>query len=525
LIAEDGDQSYIPLVVRDDVGTHDFVFEHAATTDQAYNAWGGKSLYDFNSVGDPTVGGTKAAVKVSYDRPFNGDGSGGNMLDWELNMVRWLEANGFDVSYVSDVDVHANPEFAARARAVLQVGHNEYWSKEMRDHLEAARDAGKGLGFFSGNTGSWAIRFEDSPLGKDRVQVCYKSRDDPLAVSDPARATTHWWEPPVNRPTRDLMGLDAASNVRRSGDWTAEGVEAAPDLFVDTGLRNGDVVPNLVGYEYDGLWTRGAEQLPPNLIVLGRARVLPVYAPSALLDFAAEYEWAPGTRPPFGQLSAAVETIQDSPAWHLALHLVSGDRRVSLVYAPGTGRPSKDVSGREEVGSFPLGEEFFAPGWRSVERDLRADYASVLGTPPDDLEIESVTLHGSLSLGTLSFSAVDGATSGLAMGRVATPEAAGWRVKEGHGALFALPAGPSGQPAVGLRVANPDGRRPDEAHTIALRTSVGGLVVSVGSIQWSWALDGYGRHTDDQHHETKVDARIQALTRNLLRALRQEIAS
>src|SRR6185312_5926554 len=84
LVASDGDQNYIPLVVRDDQ-PHDFALVHAAATDQAYNAWGGKSLYDFNSSGAATTGGSVGAVKVAFDRPFDGDGSGASLLKWELN--------------------------------------------------------------------------------------------------------------------------------------------------------------------------------------------------------------------------------------------------------------------------------------------------------------------------------------------------------------------------------------------------------------------------------------------------------
>src|SRR5262249_23457431 len=112
LVASDGDQNYIPIVIRDDRGTHDVLFEHSSNTDQAYNPWGGKSLYTYNSSDSGTVGGTNAAVKASFDRPYDGDGAGTTTLSWELDMVRWLEANGFDVAYVSDLDVHQDPRFA-----------------------------------------------------------------------------------------------------------------------------------------------------------------------------------------------------------------------------------------------------------------------------------------------------------------------------------------------------------------------------------------------------------------------------
>lgn len=519
LVASDKDQNYIPLVVRDDVGRHDFLFEHATTTDQAYNNWGGKSLYDHPSSGEVI----KAGVKVSFDRPFDGDGSG-LMLAWELNMVRWLEAEGFDVAYASDLDVHSDPQFDARTRAVLQVGHSEYWSKEMRDHLEDMRDRDKGLGLFTGDTGAWAIRFEDSLLGPNRVQVCYKEAPDPVASSDPSHATNFWRDPPLNRPTQAFFGIGTNGPIRRSADWAAEGVESEPALFANTGFKNGDVVPYLVGYEYDGLWTRGAgSEPPPGLRVLGRARVIPNNKPGALVDFNVLYQWRPTERPAAGGLATMVETLEYSPEWTIAVHLVSSSRGAHLVYSSGGDKDAPlpfGPSGGDEQVLFSLGEAFYAPGWRRIERNLVADYAQVLGSPPGDLRLESILLRGSLSLGPVTLNGPDGQASEISFGSGATPETLGWRVTEGQGDLTVNPSGESGEPVLQMRVAVPNGHRADEAHTVAIRGPGKGLIVAVGSMNWSWALDDYGGHADAKGNVTKVDRRIQALTRNILLALR-----
>ena len=522
LVAADGDQNYIPLVVRDDLGQHDVLFEHSANTDQAYNGWGGKSLYIFNSSGDTTVGGTTAAVKVSFDRPFEGTGSGRSILTWELNMVRWLEANGFDVGYVSDLDVHREPGFAARARAVVQVGHNEYWSKEMRDHLEAAHGQGKGLGFFTGDTGHWAVRFEDSPLGSQRVLVCYRSAArDPLTASDPARATTRWREPPLNRPMHQFIGIGTNAAVERSADWVVEGVESAPTFFAETGFQNGDVVPNLVGYEYDGLWTSGAgPEAPPGLQILGRARVLPVFAVDELRTFAASYRWEPQTRPQAGRLATLVGAIQAGPNWALLVCLVSSARSVYLHYETESESAHQYQVGSESYALFPLEKEFRAPGWRPLERDLAADYASAFGPPPDDLRVDALVLRGALALGPVSITAPDGSATSITFETDGPPETVGWRVAQGTGTLTIQPRGPSEQRVLVMRpAALPEERRLDEAHTVALRSASGGLIVAVGTIQWTWALDGYGHHVDRHGNQTPVDPRIQALTRNIVREL------
>src|SRR5215467_7677214 len=130
LTASTGQQSYIPFTLTD-TRSSDFVFVHAENTSQAYNAWGGKSLYEFNSTSN------KRAYKVSFDRPQDRNTGAGDLLNWEYDMIRWLEKNGYDVSYVSDVDVHVNPSLLQNHKAILLVGHSEYWTKEMRDNVEA----------------------------------------------------------------------------------------------------------------------------------------------------------------------------------------------------------------------------------------------------------------------------------------------------------------------------------------------------------------------------------------------------
>jgi hypothetical protein len=157
-----GKQRYILFVVRDDSRASDYLFQVAVNTYQAYNPWGGKSLYAFNSTGP-------AAVEVSFERPyaeiFGDDGSGAFVEGWEYNMTRFLEREGYDVSYVTDVDVHSNPSLLLSHHAHLIVGHNEYWSWEMRQALTAARDNGIGIGNFAGDTMFWQMRYQPSTIG------------------------------------------------------------------------------------------------------------------------------------------------------------------------------------------------------------------------------------------------------------------------------------------------------------------------------------------------------------------------
>ena len=96
--------------------------------------------------------------------------------------MRWMEKEGYDVSYASVVDLHEKANLLDNHAAYLSWGHNEYWSLTMFNNVEAARDRGINLGFFGANTAYWQIRFETSPVTgqANRTQVCYKDTGDPV---------------------------------------------------------------------------------------------------------------------------------------------------------------------------------------------------------------------------------------------------------------------------------------------------------------------------------------------------------
>ena len=211
-----GFQNYINFVVRDDGRVGALLYQQPVTTHQAYNDYPydsatGKSLYAFNSYGANTVGGSKAAVKVSFDRPYAGDGDnhvwGRNVLGVEMAFIRWLERSGFDVTYSTDVDLHTDSSRLLSTRGLISPGHDEYWTKEMYDGAIAARDAGVNLGFFSANTLYTQVRLEPSTTGTpNRVLVCYREAAlDPNP--DPNLKTVNWREAPVNRPEQALVGV------------------------------------------------------------------------------------------------------------------------------------------------------------------------------------------------------------------------------------------------------------------------------------------------------------------------------
>src|SRR5262245_14127006 len=203
-------QNYIMFVVRDDSRVGALLYQQPVTTYQAYSNYpndnlSGKSLYDFNSYGATTVGQSRAAVKVSFDRPYQDSGIPDAFRDSEIHFVRWMEKSGYDVTYSTSVDTHTNGGRLFSSRGFLSVGHDEYWSKPMYDAAVAARDAGVNLGFFGADAVYWQVRFEPSSKGvPNRVVVCYRyDAIDP--VSDSSLKTVLWRDPPVNRPEQSLI--------------------------------------------------------------------------------------------------------------------------------------------------------------------------------------------------------------------------------------------------------------------------------------------------------------------------------
>ncbi|MBS0177179.1 MAG: hypothetical protein JSR20_00290 [Nitrospira sp.] len=287
--AASGKQSYIIFVIREDDRPADILFQSSVTTFQAYNSWGGKSTYPSNSLEE------RWARKVSFNRPYarsqhpqGGSGVGaGEFLTamsihptralstagWEYNMVRWLERQGYDVTYSTDLDTHSRADFWKGHRAWLSVGHDEYWSQDMRRHVEKARDQGLGLGFFSANTCYWQIRLEPSPLTGEpnRTMVSYKEvalQEDPLALdgdlSNDHLITVQWREPLVNRPEHHLLGV-MFETVPIDGDILITDPEHP--LFDGVDLPPDHRLLGLLGYEIDRAFPGG----PAGLTILAHS--------------------------------------------------------------------------------------------------------------------------------------------------------------------------------------------------------------------------------------------------------------
>lgn len=306
----------------------------SVTTWQAYNNWGGKSLYDFNS-----EGGARA-LRVSFDRPYASSpaaaaGAGAGELltvthgphaaGWEYPLIRWLERAGYDVAYAPNLDIHAGREPAPARRAVLLVGHDEYWSRAMRDRLEDARDRGVHLGVLSSNTGYWQVRLEAGRRGaRDRVIFCAKdhTRDPVYGTRRAADLTVRFRDLRPRRPEAALLGVMLSGEVT-DGDFTPLPEALAHWIYDGTGFRGGggSSAPHLLGYEVDRIWKSDpvyGRWSPPGLTVLARsllrdrrgekvlAETAICRAPSGAIVFAAgtnQWSWglddwgAPALRP------------------------------------------------------------------------------------------------------------------------------------------------------------------------------------------------------------------------------------
>lgn len=323
LVRTDGTSgsSHIVFVVRDDDGESDLLFQTSDSTWQAYNEYGGNSLYTGQPAG--------RAYKVSYNRPFTTRSD--NTEDWVFNaeypMVRFLEANGYNLSYFTDLDTDRRGSELLEHDAFLSVGHDEYWSGQQRANVEAARDAGVSLAFFSGNEIFWKTRWEISIDGSGtpyRTLVTYKEThaNDTIDPEDPPTWTGTWMDPrfsppadggrPQNELTGQLFGVNCCTY-----DMQVNAADGALRLWRDTraatlsGGQTTTLGDSLLGYEWDISPDNGFR--PPGMIHLSSTTIS---GAEILLDYGSSYGNATAThnlslyRAPSGALVFGAGTVQ-----------------------------------------------------------------------------------------------------------------------------------------------------------------------------------------------------------------------
>jgi hypothetical protein len=242
------------------------------TTDAAYNDWGAHGLY--TDVG--------VDVQTSLNKPMcdYGQGMGGVFL-FELPLIHWMESQGYDLSYVSNIDVHVDPTRILTHRVYLSIGHDEYWTREIRDGVELARDSNAiGLAFLAANACYWQCRLNVDHAGNvNRTVTCYKVTtplanlaNDPFYGVDNTRVTSQWRDAVLSRPENALMGIMySAFNTSGNGQWKTD--SAMDTTYTgSTGLvANTSYGADEVGYEWDRKYTSPAG--PSNLKIIGTSNV------------------------------------------------------------------------------------------------------------------------------------------------------------------------------------------------------------------------------------------------------------
>ncbi|WP_235777033.1 N,N-dimethylformamidase beta subunit family domain-containing protein, partial [Rhizobium mesoamericanum] len=273
LVRQDGTfgENQIPFIVRDDSSHSDVLFQTSDETWQAYNPWGGANLYQGNGPGGDSSPGR--AYAVSYNRPITtrGGGLAAGPQDYifgvEFSAIQWLEKNGYDVSYMAGMDSDRLGSLIQNHKMFLSVGHDEYWSGQQRTNVEAARDAGVNLCFWSGNEVYWETRFApsiSSGAQAYRTLVCYKeTRAGPI---DPDNQWTGTYRDPRfvsptavggGRPENALSGTMFQVDSYRSDAITIPYDDANLRFWRDTSVANlqpgqtATLQQNILGYEWD----------------------------------------------------------------------------------------------------------------------------------------------------------------------------------------------------------------------------------------------------------------------------------
>ncbi len=280
LSASNGAQSDCLFVVRA-LHPSPLLVEIPTASYEAYNAWGGDSLYPG---GRDRVGvtGTDQGVEVSYDRPYESQTGAGQFFIREVAMVRFLERYGYPVSYTTIESIDREPDQMIGARALMDVGHSEYWSERDEQAFVAARERGTSLVFISSDTLAWRVRFAPATIASsqagepDHVIVAYKE----YVAADPDRAqptglfggggaslTGSVYNGCITPRVR--FSIPAHPPVYRYYAWRPDPSLQPAWLFAHSGVSASTSIPGIVGYELD----QRTSGTPPGTRTIGTGTV------------------------------------------------------------------------------------------------------------------------------------------------------------------------------------------------------------------------------------------------------------
>ncbi len=245
-------QSYVVFIVKDDRPA-DILFQCSDNTWQAYNKWPSNF-----SVYTHPKGNQGPWADVSFDRPYakyaqiyeNPQSMGsGEWLCFEFPFAYWLEKEGYDVTYCSNSDL-VTPDRALKCKSFLSVGHDEYWDIRQYESVVKLREEGVNLLFFSGNAVCWVSPLTPNASG---VPARRMFRGGPYGGDykwATGREEKHGPFPHRGPDEGYLMGSRNVSPVNGAGDWVC--VKPEHWMFEGTGMKKGESVPGLIGWEYHG---------------------------------------------------------------------------------------------------------------------------------------------------------------------------------------------------------------------------------------------------------------------------------
>jgi hypothetical protein len=266
-----GQYRFVPLLVRDDNSAATYVYLSAVTTWQAYNTWGGYSLYhETNSLGTTVTSNVNRAVRVSFNRPYDVKFANGaaDFIGNEFPLLFLAERMGLDMTYWTDIDLDERGDQLTRHKVLMSPGHDEYYSPKMRDATTTAIKEGVNVAFFGANFSYRKIRFEPGVNGSRRLMVNYRSTADPITVANPTLATVNWSQYPSNQPESAFSG-SIYGGADGYGSMVVE--DASTWLWRGTGLHDGSVLLDALGGEFNRYNPQG--QNPSNVQIFGHSPV------------------------------------------------------------------------------------------------------------------------------------------------------------------------------------------------------------------------------------------------------------
>ena len=236
-LIDSGSATFVPLTIRDDQSKAPILIMSSVLTAEAYNHWGGSSLYR-----GVTGGSQNRSRVVSFDRPYDGSGAS-QFLIHEFGLLKLAESLGLDLAYATDIDLTNNPEQVRQHKSILFGGHGEYWTTSMRNALELARSIGVNIASLGANAGYWRTRLENH----DRSVAVWRDKSDPY-VNSPTLRTNRWRDGILPRPESLLLGSQYAG-LGVKCDYKVLDAKAWP--FIGTGLTTNELIDGIVGKEVD----------------------------------------------------------------------------------------------------------------------------------------------------------------------------------------------------------------------------------------------------------------------------------